>query len=326
LLLALAGLSASCLFMATVRSGPALLLGFFLLRSIGPGILSMLATNTLAAWFDRYLGTASSIMQVSMAATIALGPAALFALIQALGWRETYVLLSGVVGLGVLPLFWHYYRDRPPVRLGSASASQAEARWGDAGGFTLREALRTRVFWVLLAAIGVWSLIGTALMFHVEVIFAERNADLQQSAWASTAMAGAMAALQLGGGFLADRFSVRAVLSAGMLLIGVGCAAAAAAATGWQLLACYVIYGAGQGLMSIAAATGWPRFFGRSHLGAIRGAVTAVAFALSSLGPLAVGLSADYLQGTSHSLWAFAGSALLLAALGAALLPARNAA
>jgi MFS family permease len=316
LLATLVALAASCALMALVQSSAMLLLGFFALRTVGPGMLSLVAGNTLALWFDRRLGAASSVMQLAMAAAIAVGPALLFALIQACGWRAAYLVLALLIGAGLLPLAWRYYRERPahaaaadgPYLVGGPDAGPAPLP-----SLNLAQAVRTSAFWLLLAAVGAWSLIGTGLMFHVEAIFAERHATSAQAAWASTAMAGSMALLQLGGGFLADRLAVATVLGVAMATISAGCCALALAVNGEQCLVGYALYGAGQGMMSIVAATGWPRFFGNRYLGSIRGVVVASTFALASLGPLATGLSADYLRGVAPSLWGFAALAGCLA-------------
>jgi cyanate permease len=73
----------------------------------------------------------------------------------------------------------------------------------------------------------------------------------------------------------------------------------------------YSIYGLGQGLKSILANTAWARFFGREHLGKIRGTSLTAAVGASAIGPVVMGISADYCGGFAPSLALFAGMAVL---------------
>ena len=55
----------------------------------------------------------------------------------------------------------------------------------------------------------------------------------------------------------------------------------------------YGVYGVGQGLLSAVSSPIWPRFFGRAHLGKIRGGSMMAMVAGSSLGPLVMGFAFD---------------------------------
>ncbi len=52
--------------------------------------------------------------------------------------------------------------------------------------------------------------------------------------------------------------------------------------------------------------TVWARYFGRKHLGKIRGMSLTAAVGASAIGPVIMGVSADYLGGFADSLWLFA--------------------
>ena len=66
-------LGAACLYFASIDSLPGLVFGFFLLRLLGQGGLSLLAGNIPAMWIEQKLGTVTGIVSsgfsVSMAAT-----------------------------------------------------------------------------------------------------------------------------------------------------------------------------------------------------------------------------------------------------------------
>ena len=54
-----------------------------------------------------------------------------------------------------------------------------------------------------------------------------------------------------------------------------------------------IALGAGQGIFMSVKSTLWVRYFGRTHLGKIRGTITTVEVAASSTGPLLMGAAHD---------------------------------
>jgi MFS transporter, OFA family, oxalate/formate antiporter len=334
LLVAVTAMAGACLLASAVQSAAMLFVAFLGLRMIGAGLMSLLATNTLAVWFDRRLGLACGLMQFGMALSVALVPIGLMALIGVVGWRNAYVVLGMGLVLGLLPLLVVAYRghpcevgqlvdgDEPPCAHNTGAAGLR------AGGPPLRvvseleppslnlgEAMRTSVFWLLITATAVWSLIGTGLMFHLESLLGACSLTRSQAAWATPLMALAMAAVQLGSGVLVDRFPIRWLISGALGCVAIGCAVLATTC-GPAALAAYGVYGAGQGLMTVVSSASWARYFGPAHLGRIRGTAMTVGIACSALGPLVMGASVDCLGGFEPSLWLFAAVALIVAAAG----------
>src|SRR5687768_9170112 len=113
LLASIAAMACVCLFASSVQNGPMLFAACFGLRLIGAGLMSLLATNTLAAWFDRRLGLACGIMQFGGAASVAIVPILFMLLIDGVGFRSTYLLL----GAGLMAVLWPVvalaYRQHP---------------------------------------------------------------------------------------------------------------------------------------------------------------------------------------------------------------------
>ncbi len=327
MLIAVAALAAACLFASTVQGGVTLFLAFVGLRMLGAGLLSLLATNTLAAWFDRRLGAACGIMQFGLAASMAVVPMAFISLIGAVGWRHAYAILGCGLLVGLLPLLVAAYRQHPrevgqlvdgvqpeclPRRRGwRLGASEAV----DPPSMNLREAAATRMFWVLMIATSAWSLIATGLVFHLESLLGACQLVEAEAAWATPLMAGAMATVQLASAALIDRVPIRWMIAAAL-----GCAAMAcgmlATLSGSAALASYVVFGTGQGLMSVVSSASWAQYFGPAHLGRIRGTAMTVGIASSAMGPLVLGASADYLGGFGPALWACGAVGLLVAAGG----------
>ena len=309
---AVVGLAAACGVAAGVHSIPALLAACATMRLCGPGVMTLLSNNILADWFDRRLGLASGAVQLGGAASVALVPLGMQALIASTGWREAYAVVAGLLAIGVLPVVWLTYRDHPDD---GPSEAERDIRPSSAGerSFDLRGAMGTRAFWILIAASAIWSLIGTGLIFHLDALLAERGIDARYAGRATAAMAICMAIGQLAAGILADRICVRWHFAAALAIL-VGVCLVIVRGDGLWPVAAYGFYGFAQGTISVASMTVWARFFGREHLGRIRGTVLTASIGGSAIGPVIMGASADYLGGFGPSLGMLAAAAAVVAA------------
>ena len=307
-LLAVAAMALTCAFASQVQGVATLFVAFVLLRTIGPGTMTLLANNTLAIWFDLRLGLASGIMQVAMAGAMACLPMAFLALIDAFGWRGAYLSLSAIFATGLLPLLVLVYRESPAdlgqFPDGAPTQCPQQSKLA-AAGFDIRQAMQHQAYWIMLAAAAAWALIGTGLVFHLEAIFINQGLGKIASARAMSCLAIGMAAMQITGGLLADRVALRWLLVTSVSLIAISCTILAIG-SGALLTTGYAVYGCGQGLTTIFSVTAWPRYFGRRHLGKIRGTSLTAAIAGSSLGPLIMGVSIDRCDSFTPALWLFA--------------------
>ena len=311
-LCAVAVMAITCVSCSLISGVFTMFLGFLALRVTGPGTLTLLATNTLAAWFDRRLGKVSSFTQLAMAGSWAIVPILFVALIDNLGWRGAYLAIGAVLACVLLPLIGLLYRQSP-AELGQVADGTPSDRDQSGLGlstsyqFTVREAMRHRSYWILVAATTLWALVGTGLVFHLTSIFELVGATTNDSKRAVTYVAVAMGTFQLLGGVLADRIAMRWIVLGSMTLMTSSCLVMASANNFTSLLAGYVVFGCSQGLMTIIANTAWARFYGRANLGKIRGLSLTAAVAGSAVGPVIMGASADYLGGFAPSLWLFSG-------------------
>ena len=114
------------------------------------------------------------------------------------------------------------------------------------------------------------------------------------------------ATFQFSGGTLSDFLPARWLCAAGLgglalssvLLINVNSTA--------MCVAVGILLGASQGTFFGSTHPLWARYFGRRHLGRIRGVVTTGTVASSSLGPFIAGGARDLLGSFDPALWLFA--------------------
>ena len=295
--------SLACGLMSLVGNWLMLLCGFTFLRMLGPGALAFLSGNTLSFWFERKLGTVEGIRATGTALSMMIAPIIGLFLLHNYGWRTAYLCFGLLIGLGLIPLFWTLFRNNPQefgrgldgIRHVQPSKEEAAEQAGLSSltDFTLSEAMRTPAFWIFGAGKATYALIQTALFFSLVPILSERGYGATEAASLTTLFGVTLIVMQLIGGALADRFSPAILLCLGLLFFSGGMALVTFGTTGWIVVMSGIIFGCGQGTFFGALQPMWARYYGRSHLGKIRGFLMTLMVGSSSLGPLFAGSMHD---------------------------------
>lgn len=271
-----------------------LVVGFTGIRLLGQGSLSLASTTSVALWFDRRRGLALGITAAAGMAAMSLAPLALTAGIERFNWRATWSLAGLAVWLVVVPLAWWGLRDRPAdvgqhvdgIPPDDAEQAAAEA----AGGWTRAEATRTLMFWAVAAAVATSGMIGTALGFHQISLLGERGLTVTQAAANFLPQTAAAIIGTLVMGVLVDRIAPRVLVAASMASIASAMVLAQTAAPGLLAIAFGAAVGLGGGSIRTLEAAAFPRYFGVTHVGAIRGLVMALSVGGTAFGPLLLAL------------------------------------
>lgn len=278
-------------------------LSFLFLRMLAQGSMGLLAANTVALWFNRRLGIANGLISTGSSLSMGLVPTVALALIQAFGWRWAYALLGMAVIVVVLPLLGILFRNRPedvgqlPDGVPAASG-HPEIRGGEKA-HDLSFAIRTRAYWIMAVTVMMPAAMITGIHFHAVQIYLDVGMTENDAARMYVVFAIAVAASMLIGGLMADRFRLNLILSGSMVGIsgGIWVLTQVTSPTSSYLFAS--VLGTGLGLFMSVRSTLWVRYYGRAHLGKIRGTLTTLEVAASSLGPLLMGVAHDWL-GSYH--------------------------
>lgn len=312
----------ACAGMGLVNGLVSLTAGFFLLRFLGQGSLSMLSGHALALWYERKLGTMNGIKLMLGQVGFAIVPGVALVLIERFGWRTAYPALGVGVLLMLLPLVIMVSRDHP-AQLGQRldgdppedppghEHDDEEPEFDPTGhrhvdpAFTLAQTLRTGTFWVLAGAISLGGLIGTALLFHAQPMLEARGLDPAHSAAIARTWSFVIMLSIFPSGWLADRVHARVLVPISLAMLAVATGLQLIGGGLWVMHASLGLFGLGQ---SLSAGVGVPtiaRYFGRAHHGAIRSIVTLIVVAGTGLGPVTLGLSLDHLGSFRPGLIAF---------------------
>jgi MFS family permease len=202
------------------------------------------------------------------------------ALIAAFGWRGALGVMAAVLALVVAPV--HAWALRGPaivaVPLGTDPAATA----------TLREALRTRAFWLLTLCFTLYSFVIAAFWAHAMPAFAAKGVPEAEAlavlVWVGPAqVAGRFVYAWVGRGI-----SLRAVGAVVLCGLPLSMAILALSSQAAWLIVFALLYGVANGLVTIVRGGLVPQYFGRTHIGRIGGAMSAVGLLARSAAPLAV--------------------------------------
>ena len=295
-----------------------LFFAFFFLRVFGQGALELLSVNMLPMWFRYTLGTVSGIKNIVVNLMIGIVPISILALIGAVGWRKTYIFAGASVFLILLPIVYFFYINRPEeidqILDGKTSTNTAQSTSPDTPEkeLNLKEAMRTRAYWILTLAWFAWAAIATAITFNLLPIFTAKGLTEEQAAASFTILMVSSAVFQILGGVLADRIQLRWMASGALGLYALAIGALIYTPVSSVVLVYALILGLAQGLFGGLGNTVWVRYFGREHLGKIRGSVWTAGVAGSSIGPFLMGITYDL---TGNFFISLAGFAIILLGL-----------
>jgi MFS family permease len=163
--------------------------------------------------------------------------------------------------------------------------------------WTLKEAIRTRAFWMILYSVIVPSAIITGCIFHQISILGQAGLSPEKVALISGVTSIIRLPLILVAGQLADRVQLKYLLavSQGILFIMLG---ALYVANSVPLVMVYgILMGTHMALQGLVMGVIWPDYYGRKHLSTIRGTTMMAGVIGSALGPLPFGFAYDVFGG-----------------------------
>ena len=274
-----------------------LTIAFIFLRLCGQGALSLVSTTAVAPWFVRRRGLAIGIVSAVGSAIISIVPIGSAAVIRAVGWRQTWLILAAVVWLVLLPIALRGIVDRPED-LGQRPDGDPEPPT-DPGGrvakvarrsLERRAAMRTPMFWAIAGSMGVTSSIGTGLNFHQIDLLGEQGLSPIEAAANYVPQTVGVLVSTLIVSALVDHVRERWLLIASLAMLAGAMLMVPFVQPGVLAIVYGLLLGSASSSARATEAAITPRFYGLSHLGSIRGVLRLFNVAASAVGPLIVAL------------------------------------
>ena len=261
-------------YIAVVQSGNDAAPGFALLRGTAIGGLSLVSQQVVNLWFVQRRGIAAAAASLGLAAGSMIFPQLIDFLISLYGWRGACLALALLVAATILPVAAVLFRDRPE-KFGltpDAGLPPAAKKAEKEPSFSRNEALRTGVFWLLCAVGFLTNAVGTALLLNHFSIMRAAGVAHNEALRVLALYAGVQVATTLSTGALLDHYEPRRLVPLAMLLLAAASALPAftsGSTVSWLYALCL---GGAYGSQQAIGAAGFAPYFGRDHLGAIRGA------------------------------------------------------
>ncbi len=283
---------------------------FYLLFGIGrlmfQAPLQIGASTAVAQWFVRLRGRSSSMLGVTHSLGMGLFPlfAQLFMNANGGDWRMAWFWMGISVWVIALPLTLLVVVNRPEdvgltpdgdeitpagdtKDLSGPTAAEQEVQW------TLREAMRTPAMWTLAVVGGLVFFIHTGVNIHQAAFLRDQGISASVAASALTVLAIGTAIGSIIWGNLLDRFPVKAVYSATAAWLGGMALLFLLVDSAGMAFVAAALFGIGIGGLLVVPPVAIANYFGRSSLGAIRGATEPFVSGGQAIGAVGAGLIFD---------------------------------
>lgn len=267
--------------------------GFASLRFTGQGALTLVSRNMMMKWFEKRRGFAMGFSNVVTSLTFSSAPVFFEMLILDYGWKDAWVILSIIAGLGFPLIILFFFRDDPEKSElkpdGNFKEKKAKTnRFPVVKPYDLKETMQSFPFWVFAMMLAMQAFYWTGFTFNIVSIF-ETSGYLRSTAISIFLPSSVIAVVvTLSVSSLSDYIKLKYLL----YVMGIGSMTAIIGMNfldQWNWMIYVLITGNGimLGLYGVMLSVVWPRFYGILHLGAISGRAMTFIVLGSSVGPIA---------------------------------------
>jgi sugar phosphate permease len=265
--------------------------------------------TAITNWFVKKRGRALSVKWVLSGLSGVIVLPLIAWLITSVGWRQTCLIGGVVMWLVGLPITWFGFKRHRPEYYGllpdgatTEDETTDESRMVNMGveyaaqvkevEFTLRQAMRTPAYWLLMLTQASHSLAMPAISLHGIPFLTDIGFDPLRAAGMMAMMAAISIPFRLVGGILADRVKkarLRLLMGGAYLLQAAGFAIFLINQTTATIYAWFILYGIGVGVGFVLMSPMRARYFGRKAFGSIQGISTMLTTPIGIASPIYLG-------------------------------------
>ena len=283
-------------------------------RMIFTGPLELGIPTALSNWFIRRRPLSLAIDGASKGAGLTIMPLVAQFIITGWDWKTAWVALGILsVAVGVIPPL--LFMSRRPEDMGlepdpapdtrreveSETRETGDAPAGAAGetNFTVGQALRTRALWILAVFSGAGFMVQAGVSLHQVSHYIEQGILPQYAALTASGFALAQIVAGMVWSTMARRVHLRYLLAAAAFVLAGASVATSHSYTPVSALASAGAVGLGVGGLHLLVRLAWADYYGRQHLGSIRGITMSAQIGGQALGPVTSGFLYDH-TGSYH--------------------------
>lgn len=278
------------------------LLGFygaFVVIAIGASMSGFFPVNVaVIQWFEKYRARALSGISMGLAVGGVLVPVVAWSL-QTYGWRVT-AFASGVIYIIVGWPMARIVRRRPEDHgltvdgLIQVKADDTQAASAPRRDFSVREAVRTRAFWMVSLGHACAMMAVYVVSVHAITHMKELGYTLAEASFAISLMTMGQGAGVLIGGAIGDKYEKRYLAAFCNLMHAAGLLMLTYAVNNLMIVAFALLHGTAWGLRGPLMQAIRADYFGRQAIGVILGLSSMIVVSGHIIGPMLAGALADW--------------------------------
>jgi MFS family permease len=297
-----------CVLMFFVNSLWMLLVAWGILIGIGYSLgFTVITDKAIVNWFVRKSGIALNVkFAMQSISGMVLLPVIAWSITQ-YGWRWTCLIAGIIISVVCFPLVWIFIKPHRPEYYGllpDGASAERPAQKGITGKitapasreggshFTLKEALKSRTFWLMILLFTLSGLASPIMTVHCVPFLTDMGISSVQAASMMSIWLTCSIPVRIIVGFVVDRLKTRNLhflLVGGYLIQALGVALYLFTRNSAMLYVWFVLYGLGSGLSSAPFLTMLADYFGRRSFGAIIGAIMFFNLPVALAAPIYVG-------------------------------------
>ena len=272
--------------------------------ALGQGMGSGVAFPTAAMhWFVRKRGRAYSILAMGRAWGY-IGVFAITWLLVAFEWRQAAAIaalafcavnLTMAQVLRRRPQDYGYLPDGDRVPGMATRKGISRSVVSDDASFTIREALRTNAFWLVLISTSLYGFCNHINLVHQIPALRSVGYSAKGAATVVAIFGGIQVAGRLSAGWIGDKIGRHRLLTISYPLLGAGWLFFANISPGrlWYTAPYLLSYSLGQSANTVMSQTVVADFFGTRRYATIRGLISSMSLVLGVTGPIFAGMMFD---------------------------------
>ncbi len=287
-------LTLAALMIAVAPSFWIFVVGLFLLRHFGQGLMSHTSSTAMGRYFSANRGKAVTISSTGYSLGEAVFPAIAVALIALVGWRESWIIYAGVLLFVLLPLTYGLVRTDPePESVPDEAETQKFRDRTAKRDWTRAEVIRDPRFYILIPAMMAPAFILTGFFVHQGYLAQSKGWPIELVAAGFSVFAIVKLVASLLAGPFADRFGFRPLIALYMVPLAFSMIALGTVDATYGIFLYFTLAGISTGGAMAVGGLLWPELYGTKHLGAIRSLSVSLMVFATALAPVTFGWLID---------------------------------
>jgi len=266
--------------------------------------------STVARWFVQKRGMMTGIVFAGAGVGMLILPLVINQLISAYNWRITFLILGAIILVVIVVTAQFLKRDPGQMSYRENDAPEGGLRL-ETGDFSLKEAARTRQFWMFLALLVCYGFCFFSIQVHIAPYVTDIGISATTAAAILATIGGATIVGQLGLGSAGDKLGFKRTFLIGMVILALAIFTLLAGKEVWLFFIFAVLMGLAFGDCSTMESPIAAWLFGLASHGVILGFFSFSFTVGAAIGPLVSGYIFDVHGSYQLAFWLCAALAIV---------------